>query len=181
LSLSGISFKPENRICSWISGRKGDLEEERGGHAKWRYCDIKHVDLISVSELGLMEAVAKFTLDVSSQEAAELRAAVKTKLSELIGNDTDDVLVEYVVVLVSHGKQQSQAIVDLEAFLGDESTAFVTWLWDHLTTNKHLYMCTKEDNHLSMDAGDEDVQLVMEIEPETKQLVTFLASYSSDL
>jgi hypothetical protein len=32
-----------------------------------------------------------------------------------------------------------------------------------------------------MDAGDEDVQLVMEIEPETKQLVTFLASYSSDL
>jgi hypothetical protein len=37
-------------------------------------------------------------------------------------------------------------------------------------------MCTKEDNHLSMDAGDEDVQLVMEIEPETKQLVTFLAS-----
>jgi hypothetical protein len=74
-----------------------------------------------------MEAVTKFTLDVSSQEAAELRAAVKTKLSELIGNDTDDVLVEYVVVLVSHGKQQSQAIVDLEAFLGDESTAFVTW------------------------------------------------------
>jgi hypothetical protein len=152
------------------------LEEERGGHARWRYCDIKHVDLISVSELGLMEAVTKFTLDVSSEEAAELRAAVKTKLSELIGNDTDDVLVEYVVVLVSHGKQQSQAIVDLEAFLGDESTAFVTWLWDHLTTNKHLYMCPKEDNHLSMDAGDEDVQLVMEIEPETKQLVTFLAS-----
>ncbi len=29
---------------------------------------------------------------------------------------------------------------------------------------------------MSMDAGDEDVQLVMEIEPETKQLVTFLAS-----
>jgi hypothetical protein len=103
------------------------LEEERGGHARWRHCDIKHVDLISVSELGLMEAVTKFMLDVSSEEAAELRAAVKTKLSELIGNDTDDVLVEYVVVLVSHGKQQSQAIVDLEAFLGDESTAFVTW------------------------------------------------------
>jgi hypothetical protein len=103
------------------------LEEERGGHARWRHCDIKHVDLISVSEFGLMEAVTKFTLDVSSEEAAELRAAVKTKLSELIGNDTDDVLVEYVVVLVSHGKQQSQAIVDLEAFLGDESTAFVTW------------------------------------------------------
>jgi hypothetical protein len=103
------------------------LEEERGGDARWRLCDIKHVDLISVSELGLMEAVTKFTLDVSSEEAAQLRAAVKTKLSELIGNDTDDVLVEYVVVLVSHGKQQSQAIVDLEAFLGDESTAFVTW------------------------------------------------------
>ncbi len=34
---------------------------------------------------------------------------------------------EYVVVLVSHGKQPSQAIVDLEAFLGNESKAFVTW------------------------------------------------------
>ncbi len=34
---------------------------------------------------------------------------------------------EYVVVLVSHGKQLSQAIVDLEAFLGNESKAFVTW------------------------------------------------------
>ncbi len=78
------------------------MEEERGGHARWRHCDIKHVDLISVSELGLMEAVTKFTLDVSSEEAAELRAAVKTKLSELIGNDTDDVLVVFLPSLPAY-------------------------------------------------------------------------------
>jgi hypothetical protein len=79
------------------------------------------------SGTGSMDAAKKFTLDVSSEGAAKLKAIVKAKLSEFIGNYSDDVLVEYVVVLVSHGKQPSQAIVDLEAFLGNESKAFVTW------------------------------------------------------
>jgi hypothetical protein len=114
-----------------------------------------------------MEAARKFTLDVSSEGAAKLKAIVKAKLSEFIGNYSDDVLVEYVVVLVSHGKQLSQAIVDLEAFLGNESKAFVTWLWDHLTTHQDLYMGTKEEKHLHMDT-DEDKQLAVATKQETK-------------
>lgn len=34
---------------------------------------------------------------------------------------------EYVVVLVGHGKEKSQAVKDLEAFLGGESDSFVNW------------------------------------------------------
>lgn len=34
---------------------------------------------------------------------------------------------EYVVVLVGHGKEKSQAVNDLEAFLGGDSESFVSW------------------------------------------------------
>eukprot|EP01018_Ginkgo_biloba_P026780 Gb_38286 [translate_table: standard] len=51
---------------------------------------------------------------------------------------------EYVVVLVCNGKHQIQARNDLDAFLGDESGAFVSWLWDHLATNIHLYMAPSQ-------------------------------------
>lgn len=30
-------------------------------------------------------------------------------------------------MLIGHGKQESQAVSDLDAFLGSESEAFVTW------------------------------------------------------
>jgi hypothetical protein len=40
-----------------------------------------------------MEASRKFTLDASSEGAAKLKAIVKAKLSEFIGNYSDDVLV----------------------------------------------------------------------------------------
>lgn len=85
-----------------------------------------------------------FSLDVSSPGAASLRHAVMLKLSEFMGNYTDDVLAEYVVVLVGHGKQRAQAVKDLEAFLGERSEAFVIWLWDHLCSNMHLYSSAPE-------------------------------------
>ncbi|KAG6545041.1 hypothetical protein Mapa_013735 [Marchantia paleacea] len=81
-----------------------------------------------------------FQLNVSSLGAIKLKDAVKTKLSEFMGSYTDDVLAEYVVVLVGHGKRQSQAIADLEAFLGDQSKAFVSWLWEHLSANQSSYV-----------------------------------------
>lgn len=34
---------------------------------------------------------------------------------------------KYVVVLVGHGKDQVQAVKDLEAFLGGDSESFVSW------------------------------------------------------
>ncbi|MCO5547558.1 hypothetical protein L7F22_001008 [Adiantum nelumboides] len=48
---------------------------------------------------------------------------------------------QYILVLVAHGKQQAQAVKDLEAFLGDGSESFVAWLWDYLGSNLHLHAC----------------------------------------
>ncbi|KAG5556333.1 hypothetical protein RHGRI_006810 [Rhododendron griersonianum] len=44
---------------------------------------------------------------------------------------------EYIIVLVRNGKHQIQARDDLEAFLGDKSGEFVSWLWDHLLKCAH--------------------------------------------
>ncbi|KAH6559646.1 hypothetical protein KP509_1Z001700 [Ceratopteris richardii] len=80
-----------------------------------------------------------FTLDLGSDGATSLQKVVLKKLTEFMGDYSDDVLAQYIVVLVAHGKQQAQAIKDLEAFLGDQSEAFVAWLWDYLSTNLHLH------------------------------------------
>eukprot|EP00897_Mesotaenium_endlicherianum_P002749 jgi/Mesen1/2501/ME000159S01623 len=81
-----------------------------------------------------------FIVDLEGPGAARLRQAVKEKLADFMGSYTDDVLAEYVVVLVGHGKQYSQTTADLEAFLGDNTDSFVDWLWGHLAANKHLYV-----------------------------------------
>ncbi|KAH9303333.1 hypothetical protein KI387_014916, partial [Taxus chinensis] len=81
-----------------------------------------------------------FSIELSSDGAAHLREVIKEKLSEFMGSYTDDVLAEYVVVLVCHGKHQDQAKKDLDAFLGDHSSAFVAWLWDHVASNIHDYL-----------------------------------------
>ncbi|KAK1323703.1 hypothetical protein QJS10_CPA02g01608 [Acorus calamus] len=73
-----------------------------------------------------------FKMDRRSPQASELKASVTQKLLDFLGDYSDDVLAEYIVVLVCNGKNQVQAKEDLEAFLGDESGKFVAWLWDHL-------------------------------------------------
>ncbi|XP_021275895.1 RNA-binding protein 34-like isoform X1 [Herrania umbratica] len=67
-----------------------------------------------------------------------VKAAVSEKLLHLLGDfnynpDSLRVLTEYVVVLVSNGKCQSEVKSALEAFLGDSVTEFVSWLWDILS------------------------------------------------
>ncbi|XP_024369333.1 uncharacterized protein [Physcomitrium patens] len=101
---------------------------------------------------------AKYNMDLSSSGAAKFRGCVKEKLSEYIGNYTDDVLVEYVVVLVGHGKEKSQAVNDLEAFLGGDSESFVSWLWDHMATNKQFYFKTEDDRPSDTGLIDENTQ-----------------------
>lgn len=95
-----------------------------------------------------------FSLDVGGDGAAALRNTIMNKLSDFMGSYTDDVLAEYVVVLVSHGKQQAQAVKDLEAFLGDQSESFVTWLWEHLGSNMHLYTSASNDSSTKPDLVD---------------------------
>ncbi|KAL0916635.1 hypothetical protein M5K25_014163 [Dendrobium thyrsiflorum] len=72
-------------------------------------------------------------MDRRSPEAVRLREAVSKKLLDFLGNYSDDVLAEYIVVLVCNGKHQNQARDDLQAFLGEESGTFVAWLWDYLS------------------------------------------------
>ncbi|MCO5600563.1 hypothetical protein L7F22_054677 [Adiantum nelumboides] len=87
----------------------------------------------------LREKGRTFTLDMGSDGAASLQKVILKKLTEFLGDYSDEVLAQYVLVLVAHGKQQAQAVKDLEAFLGDRSKSFVAWLWDYLGSNLHLH------------------------------------------
>ncbi|XP_043713440.1 uncharacterized protein LOC122661976 isoform X2 [Telopea speciosissima] len=78
-----------------------------------------------------------FNMDRKSPLAMKLKASVAEKLVEFLGNYSDDVLAEYIIVLVCHGKNQNQARDDLEAFLGEKSSEFVSWLWDLILKNTH--------------------------------------------
>ncbi|XP_042475248.1 uncharacterized protein LOC122057254 isoform X2 [Macadamia integrifolia] len=102
-----------------------------------------------------------FKMDRKSPLAAKLKASVSEKLVEFLGNYTDDVLAEYIIVLVSHGKDQNQARDDLEAFLGERSSEFVSWLWDLLLKNTHESNIPIRASYVHdvtvMSVGDDDV------------------------
>ncbi|KAG5238501.1 nucleolin [Salix suchowensis] len=70
------------------------------------------------------------------------------KLKEFMGDYTDDVLVEYVIVLLRNGRDKEEARNELNVFLGDDSDSFVSWLWDHLATNLDLYTGGNESRHM---------------------------------
>ncbi|KAA8521002.1 hypothetical protein F0562_011710 [Nyssa sinensis] len=78
-----------------------------------------------------------FKIDRKSSVASKLKSSISKKLVEFLGNYTDDVLAEYITVLVCNGKNQNQARDDLEAFLGEMSGEFVSWLWDLLLKYGH--------------------------------------------
>ncbi|GMQ02587.1 hypothetical protein CsSME_00048737 [Camellia sinensis var. sinensis] len=83
------------------------------------------------------ESPKSFKMDRKSPLAATLKSSISDKLLQFLGNYTDDVLAEYIIVLVCNGKHQVQARDDLEAFLGERSGEFVSWLWDHLLKFAH--------------------------------------------
>ncbi|KAJ0977373.1 hypothetical protein J5N97_012847 [Dioscorea zingiberensis] len=85
-----------------------------------------------------------FRVNFSGDGAAKLREGVKEKLKEFMGDYTDDTLVEYVIVLLKNGRRKDEAKRELNVFLGDDSVSFVSWLWDHLSSNLHLYVQSKE-------------------------------------
>ncbi|GAB2300195.1 hypothetical protein Dimus_034234 [Dionaea muscipula] len=85
-----------------------------------------------------------FRVNFSAEGAGKLRATVTDKLKEFMGEYTDDTLVEYVIVLLRNGRSKDEAKNELDVFLGDDSSSFVTWLWDHLVSNIDLYVLPKE-------------------------------------
>ncbi|XP_006652402.1 uncharacterized protein LOC102719483 [Oryza brachyantha] len=84
-----------------------------------------------------------FKANFTGEGVALLRQRVKEKLRELMGDYPDDTLVEYVVVLLRNGKRKHEAAKELEVFLSDNNDAFVSWLWDHLSSSLHLYVQPK--------------------------------------
>lgn len=91
-----------------------------------------------------------FRINFGSDGTARLSQSVKEKLTEFMGY-TDDTLVSYILVLVRNGRSKSEARRELNAFLGDDSLSFVSWLWDHLSSNFHLYAQSKDS--ISKDAA----------------------------
>ncbi|XP_077210871.1 RNA binding (RRM/RBD/RNP motifs) family protein [Tasmannia lanceolata] len=85
-----------------------------------------------------------FRVNFSSEGVERLRERVKEKLNELIRDYTDDTLVEYVIVLLRNGRRKEEAKKELNVFLEDDSGSFVSWLWDHLSSNLHLYVQSQE-------------------------------------
>ncbi len=59
--------------------------------------------------------------------STRLRKAVNEKLSSILGSHADDVFVDYVVVMLSHGRSSKLMTDDLDAFLGSNSEEFVDW------------------------------------------------------
>ncbi|KAL5214096.1 hypothetical protein ABZP36_003248 [Zizania latifolia] len=84
-----------------------------------------------------------FKANFTGEGVALLRERVKEKLKELMGEYSDDTLAEYVVVLLRNGRRKDQAAKELEVFLSDNNDAFVSWLWDHLSSSLHLYVQPK--------------------------------------
>ncbi|KAG8082341.1 hypothetical protein GUJ93_ZPchr0014g47072 [Zizania palustris] len=84
-----------------------------------------------------------FKANFTVEGVALLQQRVKEKLKELMGDYSDDTLAEYVVVLLRNGRRRDEAAKELEVFLSDNNDAFVSWLWDHLSTSLHLYVQPK--------------------------------------
>ncbi|KAI3935237.1 hypothetical protein MKW98_018426 [Papaver atlanticum] len=85
-----------------------------------------------------------FNVNFSVDGAAKLKERVNQKLQEFMGDYTDDTLVEYVIVLLRNGRHKEEAKNELNVFLGSDSDSFVNWLWDHLSSNLHLYVQPQE-------------------------------------
>ncbi|KAF3965650.1 hypothetical protein CMV_010178 [Castanea mollissima] len=73
--------------------------------------------------------VVSFKINRKSEAASVLKSSIASKLPDFLSDYSDEVLAEYITVLVCNGKHQYQARDDLEAFLGKRSADFVSWLW----------------------------------------------------
>lgn len=85
-----------------------------------------------------------FRVNFTNDGATKLKESVREKLKEYMGDYTDDTLVEYVIVLLRNGRRKEEARNELNVFLGDDTNAFVSWLWDHLSLHLHLYIPKQE-------------------------------------
>jgi len=81
---------------------------------------------------------SELNIELDKEKQKLLHILVKQKLADMIASykDGDDVLPEYVLVLIQHKKPKHQIASDLEAFLGtkESAQAFTNWLWNVLSS-----------------------------------------------
>uniref|UniRef100_A0A2N9J6N8 RRM domain-containing protein n=1 Tax=Fagus sylvatica TaxID=28930 RepID=A0A2N9J6N8_FAGSY len=75
------------------------------------------------------EKAVSFKINRKSEAASVVKSSISSKLPDFLSDYSDEVLAEYITVLVCNGKDQYQARDDLEAFLGERTADFVSWLW----------------------------------------------------
>ncbi|KAL0857688.1 hypothetical protein Bca101_062842 [Brassica carinata] len=110
--------------------------------------------------------------DFSEEGVVKLKERVKVKLKEYMGDYTDDILVEYVIVLLKNGRRKDEAKNELKIFLADDSDSFVAWLWDHLGESVDEYFTSsrveKTNTRSSLVSSlNEDKEALVEMESES--------------
>ncbi|UIZ28922.1 hypothetical protein KXD40_007594 [Peronospora effusa] len=76
-----------------------------------------------------------FPLPLSDHWKQEITSKTREKLTEMLGVEVDNVMAEYVIVMVGNKKNMEQIAHDLVDFIGEESAEqFVTWLSNLLPT-----------------------------------------------
>ena len=58
------------------------------------------------------------TRELSEEDKEQINAWLGTTLSKVMG-ESDDVFIEYVMVMIVNGKTMQEISVDLEAFVGE--------------------------------------------------------------
>ncbi|KAK9817947.1 hypothetical protein WJX72_004671 [[Myrmecia] bisecta] len=80
-------------------------------------------------------------IDQNTEGGKKLQAVVQQELKTYLGAAyIDDVLPLYIVVMLAHGNGQALVEENLEAFLGNRSAEFATWLFDHLGKHREEYV-----------------------------------------
>ncbi|KAK9682994.1 hypothetical protein RND81_10G111300 [Saponaria officinalis] len=113
----------------------------------------------------------RFKVNLSEEGSSKLADRLTLTLKDYMGDFVDDTLVKYVIVLLGNGRSKEEVKEDLDVFLGDNSDAFVTWLWDHLSSDLDQYVqslvpSTTEAEKAKTDSAEQNG------ETESQQLVS---------
>ncbi|CAD6342197.1 unnamed protein product [Miscanthus lutarioriparius] len=84
-----------------------------------------------------------FKVGFTAAGEEQFRELVREKLRGF-KRDVDDTLVEYVTIMLKNGKR-------------DDTAAFISWLWDHLSLNMHLYVQAQETQEVKDDEAPKEV------------------------
>ncbi|GJN15797.1 hypothetical protein PR202_gb02738 [Eleusine coracana subsp. coracana] len=112
-----------------------------------------------------------FKVDFTSTGEKLLQERLREKLREFMSAPDDSLVLrdlgrtqEYVILLLTGGIHKDDACQKLNVFLEDDSTAFISWLWDHLSLHFHLYVKAQEQNQQQI----KDVEPPKEVSGEHK-------------